>query len=38
MTSLITKHPLVAYYLLTFAHSWGGFILVIGPSSLVNTN
>jgi pimeloyl-ACP methyl ester carboxylesterase/membrane protease YdiL (CAAX protease family) len=32
------RHPLVAYYLLTFAISWGGFVLVVGPRSLVNTN
>jgi len=38
MTSLIKKHPLLAYYLLTFALSWGGFVLVVGPGSLVNTN
>jgi len=38
MTSLIEKHPLLAYYLLTFALSWGGFLLVVGPGSLVNTN
>ena len=36
--TLIKKHPLVAYYLLTFALSWGGFVLVVGPKSLVNTN
>ena len=38
MTSLIKKHPLLAYYLLTFSLSWGGFVLVVGPGSLVNTN
>lgn len=38
MASLIRKHPLVAYYVLTFALSWGGFVLVVGPRSLVNTN
>ena len=36
--ALIKKHPLVAYYLLTFALSWGGFVLAVGPKSLVNTN
>ena len=38
MATLIGRHPLLAYYLLTFALSWGGFLLVLGPSSLVNTN
>lgn len=38
MATLIRRHPLLAYYLLTFALSWGGFLLVLGPSSLVNTN
>jgi pimeloyl-ACP methyl ester carboxylesterase/membrane protease YdiL (CAAX protease family) len=35
---LIRRYPLLAYYVLTFALSWGGFLLVVGPSSLVNTN
>lgn len=38
MATLIRRHPLLAYYLLTFALSWGGFLLVLGPSSLLNTN
>jgi hypothetical protein len=38
MATLIRRHPLLAYYLLTFALSWGGFLLVVGPSRLVNTN
>ena len=38
MATLIRRHPLLAYYLLTFALSWGSFLLVLGPSSLVNTN
>ena len=38
MPSLIKKHPLLAYYLLTFAISWGGFLLVVGPRLLVSTN
>jgi len=38
MATLIKKHPLLAYYLLTFALSWGGFVLVLGPKSLVNTD
>src|SRR6185436_9143910 len=38
MATLIRRHPLLAYYVLTFALSWGGFVLGVGPSSLVNTN
>ena len=38
MVTLLEKHPLLAYYVLTFAISWGGFVLVVGPGSLVNTN
>jgi pimeloyl-ACP methyl ester carboxylesterase/membrane protease YdiL (CAAX protease family) len=38
MATLIRRHPLLAYYVLTFALSWGGFLLVVGPGSLVNTN
>ena len=38
MATLIKRHPLVAYYLLTFALSWSGFVIVVGPRSLVNTN
>ena len=38
MSTLARRHPLLAYYILTFALSWGGFLLVVGPGSLVNTN
>jgi pimeloyl-ACP methyl ester carboxylesterase/membrane protease YdiL (CAAX protease family) len=38
VATLIRRHPLFAYYVLTFALSWGGFVLVVGPSSLVNSN
>ena len=38
MAALIRRRPLLAYYVLTFALSWGGFVLVLGPGSLVNTN
>ena len=38
MATFIRRHPLLAYYVLTFALSWGGFLLVVGPSSLVNSN
>ena len=38
MATFIRRHPLLAYYVLTFVLSWGGFVLVVGPSSLVNAN
>ncbi len=38
MATFIRRHPLLAYYVLTFALSWGGFVLAVGPASLVNTN
>jgi uncharacterized protein len=38
MATFINKHPLLVYYLLTFALSWGGFVLAVGPSALVNPN
>ena len=30
ITALIKRHPLPAYYTLTFAISWGGRLMVIG--------
>jgi pimeloyl-ACP methyl ester carboxylesterase/membrane protease YdiL (CAAX protease family) len=38
MVILIRKHPLLTYYVLTFVVSWGGFLMVVGPSSLINNN
>ncbi|HKW00311.1 MAG TPA: alpha/beta fold hydrolase [Vicinamibacterales bacterium] len=38
MASLLKKHPLLTYYLLTFAISWGGILLAVGPGSLFSTN
>jgi len=38
MATLVKKHPLLVYYLLTFAISWGGFVIAVGPGSLVNAN
>lgn len=38
MAALIKRHPLLAYYVLTFAISWGGFVLAVGPGSLVSTD
>ena len=37
MTS-INRHPVLAYYVLVFAISWGGFLLVGGPGILAGTS
>ena len=37
MTS-IKRHPVLAYYVLVFAISWGGFLLVGGPGILAGTS
>jgi uncharacterized protein len=36
--TIIRKHPLLAYYVLTFAISWGGFLVAVGPASLGSSN
>ena len=33
-TSSITRHPVLTYFALTFAISWGGFVLVVGSAML----
>jgi len=38
VSTFLKDHPLVAYYVLTFALSWSLFVLAVGPSSLVNSN
>ena len=38
MATFTRRHPLLGYYVLTFALSWGGFLLMVGPTSLTNTN
>ena len=38
ITAFIKRHPLVTYYILTFAISWGGMLLAIGgPGGLPGT-
>ena len=37
MVTVLKKHPLLAYYFLTFAISWGGFLLAVGPGSFAST-
>ncbi|OGD54189.1 hypothetical protein A3K80_07585 [Candidatus Bathyarchaeota archaeon RBG_13_38_9] len=34
ITSVIKLHPLIVYYALAFAISWGGFLILIGPSRI----
>lgn len=36
-TSFITRHPVLMYFALTFAISWGGFVLVVGPGGFPGT-
>jgi len=36
--AFIKKHPLLSYFALTFAISWGGFLLVGGPGIFAGTN
>ena len=38
MANPFKKHPLLAYYLLTFALSWGGILVAVGPGSLFSSN
>ncbi len=38
VTRFIAKRPLLSYYCLTFAISWGGFILAVGPGGFGSTN
>jgi membrane protease YdiL (CAAX protease family) len=36
-TTFITRHPVLTYFALTFAISWGGFVLVVGPGGFPGT-
>ena len=38
MLTFVRKHPLLSYYTLTFTISWGGFVIAVGPHSLVSSN
>ena len=35
--AFIKKHPLLTYFILTFAISWGGILISIGPSGILGT-
>jgi uncharacterized protein len=35
--AFIKRHPVLTYFVLTFVISWGGFILVVGPSGFPGT-
>jgi uncharacterized protein len=35
--AFINRHPLLAYYALAFAISWGGFLMVVGPGGFPGT-
>lgn len=36
--AFIKRHPVLTYYTLTFAISWGGFILLVGPGGFASTS
>jgi membrane protease YdiL (CAAX protease family) len=38
ISPFIKKHAVPAYFTLTFAISWGGFLLVVGPGGFANTS
>ena len=38
ITTFIAKRPLLSYYVLTFAISWGGFVVAVGPGGFGSSN
>jgi membrane protease YdiL (CAAX protease family) len=38
MRALIRRHPVATYYVLVFAISWGGCLLVLGPSGMLGSH
>jgi membrane protease YdiL (CAAX protease family) len=38
MRTIITRHPVLTYFALTFAISWGGFLVVVGPGGFASTS
>jgi CAAX protease family protein len=37
-TTFIRRHPVLTYFLLTFAISWGGFAIAVGPRGFTSLN
>lgn len=37
ITAVIKRHPVLTYFALTFAISWGGIFMVIGPGGILGT-
>jgi len=35
--AFIKKHPVLSYFALAFAISWGGFVMVVGPGGFPGT-
>jgi hypothetical protein len=35
--AVITKHPVTTFFALTFAISWGAFVVVVGPGGFPGT-
>ena len=35
--NLLTSHPVLSYYVLVFAISWGGILIAAGPDGLINS-
>ena len=38
ITAFIKRHSVLSYFALTFAISWGGFVLAVGPGGFPGTN
>jgi len=38
IVALIKRHPVLTYFILTFAISWGGFVIALGPGGFVSTD
>ena len=38
INELVRRRPLLTYFVLTFAISWGGFVLAVGPRGFASTN
>lgn len=36
--AFIERHPVLSYFIIAFAISWGGFVIVVGPGGFKNTD